>query len=168
LRGRMPPGAASHAGVDFQPQPSMRRRFVGPGRSQKESAPDEHRWPGVARSLRPIDGWLVTQLRRKLGEAKEQPRGIAGIIEERADAAVFLDDSLRIFVRELGDQVVFAIRRRMEKKGEQTISLQPGAIFTLCLAERTQGRISRLIDVEKRVQSLGLETVGVTGDLIGQ
>ena len=110
----------------------------------------------------------MTQLRRKPGEAKEQPRWIAGIIEERADAAVFLDDSRRIFVRELGDQVVFAIRRRMEKKGEQTISLQPGGIVRLGLAQRIQGRICRLIDVEKRVQSLGLETAGVTGDLIGQ
>ena len=65
------------------------------------------------------------QLRRELCETIEEMRWIAVIFEESANAAVLLDNSRRILLREFRDQIVFAVGRRMEEKGEQTISLQP-------------------------------------------
>lgn len=55
----------------------------------------------------------------------EEVRWIAVIFEESANAAVLLDNPRRIFVREFRYQVIFAVGRRMEEKGEQMISLQP-------------------------------------------
>src|SRR5437764_8051436 len=98
--------AAGHARIDFQPKPSGGRRLIGPGRDQKKLSADEQRGPGVARELRPIGRWFLSQFRRERGKTMEQPGAIAVIVEECPDGAVFLDNSPGARVGEFGDQKV--------------------------------------------------------------